>query len=980
MALFFVVVCAVGVLKPVRNAIALDGLGGTDFYQVYLISAGVIAFVPLFNRLSTWLSWRILFAVVAVFFAGNLVLFRIAYVPDHAWYALLFYGWYDLFAAALVTQFFMATQFFFDARSAKRAYPLVIAGGSIGATIGAAVSGFSVQSLGTANLLLVAAALLVVFAVGIPLVLPAQSQTPPRRNVARERRMRSDALRLAADPHVRLIAVSVLLTIVVKQLVDYQFNAIVYREFATPDAITSFQGRFNLATQWLPLVAIVAMRPALQRWGVASALLLLPAVMFGTTAALAIAFGVWTAVIAKGAETTLRYSVERAGREILYVPLPDEIKLKAKSYIDVGIEKGFGKVVAALLIMAALATLGAGALPVITVFLTIVWLVLAVAMRREYTRTLGRAFEGRFASVRGVFASIADASTLPFVRRALADPSPLRAAFALELLDQVPDADLTAVTHELQQLTVHTRAELRTSAWTQLARVPDAIDRAGARSALDDTVPQVREAAARALLASAGDDAPALLGELLRHPCTHVRRSALASSLHQEAAPQYRAAGMAYVEQTLAQHEADPEARTELALAAALHGEASSLLDPYLADPDPRVRSAALRSAGALRSSAHCARMIEALEMPDTRAAARDALALVGACAVEPLALALLDTRTPPRLRRAIPSALAEIPSQSTVDAMLDLVLAPETDQLLDYRTIRALSRLRARHRALMFNHDVVYAVAQRECDAARAYQAVLRDLAHATLDRDVNALFCHALLDAIRQRREGVFRCLGLLHDPEDVRRAHDAVSGESATMRASALEWLEQIIGNYRFAQLRPVLEPRTLLTRAASPATLIDDGDAWIALLARAVTSPVESEMELIEKVFLLQQVDLLRGARSAHVALLASVAEEIDVPTDTVLIQTGHVTPALFVVIEGLVALSGVGEHLILGAEEAFGAWGLVDDQPSPLEARTRQHTRLLHVSREDFQDLLADHPEVALGILQGVARRMRTLVA
>ena len=980
MALFFLVVCAVGVLKPVRNAIALDGLGGTDFYQVYLISAGVIAFVPLFNRLATWLSWRTLFAAVAAFFAGNLVLFRIAYVPDHAWYALLFYGWYDLFAAALVTQFFMATQFFFDARSAKRAYPLVIAGGSIGATLGAAVSGFSVQSLGTANLLLVAAALIAVFALAIPYVLPAQAEAPPRRTAARDRPLRSDAVRLAADPHVRLIALSVLLTIVVKQLVDYQFNAIVYREFATPDAITSFQGKFNLATQWLPLVAIVALRPALQRWGVASALLLLPAVMLGTTAALATAFGIWTAVIAKGAETTLRYSVERAGREILYVPLPDDIKLRAKSYIDVGIEKGFGKVAAALLIMAALATFGAGAIPTLTVLLAVLWLVLAIATRREYTRTLGRAIEGRFASVRGVFASIADASTLPFVRRALADPSPLRAAFALELLDQVPDADLIAVTDELQQLTHHERAELRTSAWTQLTRVPAAIDRTRARTALDDVVPQVRAAAARALLAAAGDDAPMQLSELLRHPCTHVRRAALSASLQHEAAPQYRAAGIAYVEQTLAQPEADPEARTELALAAALHGEASAMLDPYLADPDPRVRSAALRSAGALRSSAHCARMIAALEMPATRTAARDALALLGECAVEPLALALLDTRTPPRLRRAIPSALAEIPSQATVDAMLDLVLAPETDQLLDYRTLRALSRLRARHRNLTFNPDVVYAVAERECDAARAYQAVLRNIAHATLDRDVNALFCQALLDAIRQRREGVFRCLGLLHDPEEVRRAHDAVAAASTTLRASALEWLEQVIGTYRFAQLVPVLEPRTLMIRAASPETLVHDGDAWIALLARAVTSPVECEMELIEKVFLLQQVDLLRGARSAHVALLASVAEEMDVPADTVLIHAGHVTPALFVVIEGLVALSGVGEHLILGAEETFGAWGLVDDQPSPLEARTRQHTRLLHVSREDFQDLLADHPEVALGILQGVARRMRTLVA
>jgi HEAT repeat protein len=598
-----------------------------------------------------------------------------------------------------------------------------------------------------------------------------------------------------------------------------------------------------------------------------------------------------------------------------------------------------------LLIMAALAMLGARAIPLITVVLAAAWLVLAVAMRREYTRTLGRAIEGRFASVRGVFASIVDANTLPFVRQSLTDVSPLRVAFALELLDQLPDADITEFQRELHQLTLHDRPELRVGAWNHLSRVPSVIDCDRAHAALDDASPAVREAAARALLAAAGDAAPALLSELLRHPCTHVRSTALASNLR-----------------------------------GAPHDDAATMLAPYLADPDPRVRSAALRSAGALRRADYCAVMIAALEDAGTRAAARDALALVGAPAVEPLARALLDTRMPARLRRAIPVALAEIPSQATVDAMLQLVLAPETDQLLDYRTLRALGRLRTRHRALVFDADVVHSVAQRECDAARTYSAVLRELRQASYERDVNSLLRRALQDGVRQRREGVFRCLGMLHDPEQVRRAHDAVTSSSATLRASALEWLEQIIGTYRFAQLRPVLEPRTLLIPPVTPETLTADGDAWIALLARAVTSPVESEMELIEKVFLLQQVDLLRGTRSAHVALLASVAEEVDVAADTVLIHAGRTTPALFVVIDGLVALSGVGEHLVLGAEEAFGAWGLIDEQPSPLEARSKQRTRLLRVSREDFQDLLADHPEVALGILQGVARRMRSLVA
>ena len=53
MGLFFLVVCALGILRPIKNALALDGIGATDFYQVYLVSAVVVLFVPLFFRLVT---------------------------------------------------------------------------------------------------------------------------------------------------------------------------------------------------------------------------------------------------------------------------------------------------------------------------------------------------------------------------------------------------------------------------------------------------------------------------------------------------------------------------------------------------------------------------------------------------------------------------------------------------------------------------------------------------------------------------------------------------------------------------------------------------------------------------------------------------------------------------------------------------------------------------------------------------------------
>jgi ATP:ADP antiporter, AAA family len=984
MALFFLVVCAVGILRPIKNALALDGLGATDFYKVYLVSAVVVLFVPAFNELAKRLPWRTLFAAVALFFAANLVVFRLVYVEGSSLFGLAFYGWYDLFAAALVTQFFMATQFYFNARSAKRAYPLVIAGGSIGATLGGAITGFFAQSVGTPNLLLVAAALIAVFAIAIPWVLQ-DTDTAPEPAKARGRAdVRAGTLaELAQDRQVRLIAGAVLLTILVKQLVDYQFNVVTKEIFETRDAISAFQGKFNAATQWLPLIVLAALRPALRRWGIGVAVLLLPLFMFATTAALAIAFGLWAAVAAKGAETSLRYSAERAGREMLYVPVRDELKLQAKAYIDVAVEKGIGKMLSALAIMGLLMFLDYRQIAYVSAALALVWVGVALALRREYVHTLAQSIEGRFASYRGVFASLVDGSSLPVIRRALSDGAPLRAAFALELLAQADEPDLRRLAPELNTLVDHPEARIRAAALAQLTRIADAADVGRVRARLRDDDAAVREAAVRTLVAGNTGTAPALLNELLRDESSAVRQAALHCVAGNGALPVFRAVGRAWLEAGWSDAAtAGPDRRAELALAAAgLHGdvEAARFLAPFLTDDDPRVRSTALRSAALLGRTDCCGLMVAALADPATREAARDALALIGEPAVAPLAAALLDESTPARVRRVIPSTLSRIPAQQTVDAMLYLVLAPETDQLLDFRTLKALNKLRAHHAELRFDPALVWEVARRECDHAERYAAAQSALPPEPDWSPVEALLNAALADGISERREGVFRCLGLLYPPDGVFRAYIAVTSAHAARRANALEWIEQNIGAPGMQRLSAVLEPASAPAPLAI-ADLCDDGDAWIAHLAHLYNRPSEHGMELIEKVFLLQQVDLLRGARGAHVALLASIAEEIEVTAGTTLVRTGEPPDSMYVVISGAVELHGVGERFVVGPEGAFGTWALIDEQPSPIEATACETTRLLRVTRADFHDLLADHSELAVGMLQGLARRVRSLVA
>jgi len=197
------------------------------------------------------------------------------------------------------------------------------------------------------------------------------------------------------------------------------------------------------------------------------------------------------------------------------------------------------------------------------------------------------------------------------------------------------------------------------------------------------------------------------------------------------------------------------------------------------------------------------------------------------------------------------------------------------------------------------------------------------------------------------------------------------------------------------------------------------LFDDGDPWIARVAVAAAAELDEDwsraalgriieaddggelsqlarrlmerggagkepdrpMDLIEKVFLLQKIDLLQDAQSGHLALLASIAEEVEANRGTVLIHQDEPTDALYLVISGSVELRGAADQVIeAGDGRAFGTWALIDEAPSLVTATTREPSRLLRITRRDFYDLLADHSELALGLLQGLARRVRTLVA
>lgn len=1032
MALYFLVLFAVGILRPIRNALALDGLAETKFYQVYLVSGVVILAVPPYNRLADRVRWRVLIPGVAAFFAVTLLVLRLLYSDGSTAFGMVFYGYYDLFAAALVTQFFMAVQVFFNARDAKSAIPLVIIGGSLGATFGGFTTGLLSKTLGAPNLMLVAAFFIALFAAALPFVWAGYPPIkPPGRTAGPKRLSAGEFTRIFSHRHIRLIAALVLITVLVKTMVDYEFNEITALYAGERDAISSFQGWVLGATQWLPILVLLVLGPILKRWGVGTAVLILPVVMLLTSVGLALVFGVWMAVAAKASDTTFRYSAERTAREVLYVPVPTDLKLRAKTYIDMAVEKGVGKVFSAVVIFLLLQMMGLAGIPWVIAAFSVVWILGALAVRREYLATLSESIRGRFASLRGSFATLTERSTLAFVEEALRG-DPVQVAFALDLVEQAGRVDAEPLADEMEMLLDHGSSELRARVLHLLARFPGLVPTERIEERLSDGSRSVREAAVVALAAASDrpEDREQALRGLLASADPRVRHATLATLLRGDVECDRRAVvGREYVEERMAAsaeaeggavaatggREGDggetaagvpgsPEAREELAMALGLlDGEAGGppeLLEKLLEDPEPRVARAALMAAGVLRRADLRPAMLAHLADPALREEARRGLAAQGADVVELLEAWLTDPHRDRSVRRQIPGVMARIPTQVTVSALLRALREPGPDRVVEFRTLKALNKLRsgtASEEPLEFDPSAVLAVARREVEEADRYAVLRAGLARSAAGGSGIALLRQSLEEAWEEGREAVFRCLGLVFPPDEIYRAYLTITHGDERSRANAVEWLDETVGHDLFVRVEPVLsrpDGRGKPPLGGWPgldATLEELGSGrneWLSRLAawnlEAARAPDSDDgsvtMDRIEKVFLLQKVDLLEEAKSSHLALLASIAEEVEVAEGEVLIRQGQTNESLYVVIRGSVELRGMGDQLLVAGENApFGTWALIDSDPSVVGATAAEPSRLLRITRGDFEELLADHPELAMGMLQGLARRLRALV-
>jgi len=194
----------------------------------------------------------------------------------------------------------------------------------------------------------------------------------------------AEGFRVMANSRYLMIMLALVVVVqVVITLVDYQFNTMLQQSYPDTDTRTGVIGQVYGAIDNGAIVLQLATGPILKALGVPITLLAIPVILAGAVAGFAVAPRFATAAIAKVASKCFDYSLFRAAKEILYIPLSFAEKTQGKAIVDM-LAYRVAKGGVSVLLMALIAMSAGGWVSWLALGLLVLWVVLTLSVVRRY--------------------------------------------------------------------------------------------------------------------------------------------------------------------------------------------------------------------------------------------------------------------------------------------------------------------------------------------------------------------------------------------------------------------------------------------------------------------------------------------------------------------------------------------------------------------------------------------------------------------
>ena len=871
-AYYFLIISAYVVGQIARDALFLDRFAADQLpYADITIAAMVSLFVAGYIRTGRRVELRgLLIGSLGLFAAIAFLFWWAIRTVQWSWLFPTLYVWIGIFGVLAIAQVWTLANFMLTTREAKRVFGLVGAGGILGGIFGGFLSNGIARILGTESLLLVVAAFP---AVCVVLVILIWRQESTEANVGGDdsslKSLESSWSLLGSlqiirsSSHLKSIAALICITSIVTTAAGWQFKAIAKETIIETDALAAFMGSFQGYAGILALVAqLLLTSRLLHRFGVGAALLVLPlALVFGTAGVLV--FGGLAAVsMLKGSDKVLRYSVDTSALQLLYLPVPTNLKVQVKSFIDTVIWRlGDGLAGVTLLVFVTYLQFTPQQVGWINLMGLAAWIFVADRARRQYLVTLGeRVQEHRIDTERSLVPAL-DRTTSSILATKLSSIDAQEILYGLRLFElehhQTVHPSIAGLIH-------HDSPEVRAKAVAILNAAGNLLVKDEIEELLQDSALSVRTEALLYLTQHSDIDPLARIRELGDFPEFTIR-SAIVAFLSRPGRAQNLDGARFMLDTMLDEHgPAGRPTRLEAGRLIELLPDAfEHQVSKLLSDNDPEIAHYGISAAGSLRRLKFVPGLLERLGDAGSSQVASTALANFEDRIVGTLGDHLKDPEVSLAVRLLIPAVLTQIGTPEAQVALVDSLL--QGDTTLRHRILVAINKCQQSQPQVRIDPQWIETVLAAEIlGHYRSYQAL--GLLGSSLDGNDPSLA--ALKESIRHEQERIFRLLGILFPEHDMHAAYSGLASPNTRVRDNTLEFLDNMLRGELRALLVPLIDAGVTVTERVrlandvvgvdvetseqAVAMLMHSGDPWLrSCAAYAIGSlglkSLESELD-------------------------------------------------------------------------------------------------------------------------------------
>lgn len=361
---FFLVITVFWILKPIKKGLFIQYYdeGGFTLLSWTMSASQAELLAKVLNMVVaaiavavfTWLARRYRRQQLSYVFCGFFLVSCLAYsvIVDRpsATTVWSFYLFGDLFSTLMVATFFAFLNDSVTPDAARRLYGLIVFGGVAGGVFGSTTVRAFIKSLGTAEWLWICIGLILLM-IGVAwgasrFVMPA---TAAPAKPAAEKTGGNPALEGArlvfASPYLLAIAGIVGFYEIVSTVMDFQFTSTVSHYLQGPEIGAHFASVFAITNAIAMVVQLFVTSFVMTRFGVGTALLVLPLLAAGGSLGFAALPTLWIGSSLNTIDNAFSYSINQSAREALYTPTTTDEKYKAKAFIDMFVQR-FAKAIA----------------------------------------------------------------------------------------------------------------------------------------------------------------------------------------------------------------------------------------------------------------------------------------------------------------------------------------------------------------------------------------------------------------------------------------------------------------------------------------------------------------------------------------------------------------------------------------------------------------------------------------------------------